>query len=117
MPVQQQNIQLSQVPIPVQQPVPQVSAPAPRNINWLKTHVEEFKMMNMGEKKNILGTLMFNKISGNAPESLVPKITGMLIDLEVLSIEEIIEILSDDSLLIERINEAKSIIEDDNIGN
>jgi len=60
---------------------------------------------------------MYNKIRGKAAEPLVPKITGMLIDLDVLSIQEIIEILSDDAILQERINEARNIIEDDNNGN
>jgi len=42
------------------------------------------------------------------------KITGMLIDLDVLEISEIFEFLEDAELLKERINEAKELIESEN---
>jgi len=103
----------AQVPAQVQ---PQATSQI-KDFQWLKTNLAEFESMSQGEKKNILGTLMYNKIRGKAAEPLVPKITGMLIDLDVLSIQEIIEILSDDAILQERINEARNIIEDDNNGN
>lgn len=96
------------------------SGPQPtgsKDVAWLANNLNEFEQMSQHEKKNILGTLMYNKIYGKAQEALVPKITGMLIDLDVLSIQEIVEILSDDALLQERINEARNIIEDDNNGN
>lgn len=45
-------------------------------------------------------------------KSLVPKITGMLIDLEVLELADIIEILTKDKALEERIADALEIIND-----
>lgn len=40
-----------------------------------------------------------------------PKITGMLIDFEVFEVSEILEFLENESLLNERILEAKELIE------
>lgn len=48
----------------------------------------------------------------NVQKELVPKITGMLIDLEVLDLSDIIEILHIDEVLLERVNDAISIIND-----
>ena len=94
-------------PMNMQRPGAQV-----RDINWLVENTAEFEAYDRQEQKNILGNLMYGKVvDSGAPDNLVPKITGMLIDLEVLSIQEIIEILRDDELLTERINEAKEIIE------
>lgn len=45
----------------------------------------------------ILGVL------GEAEHAIIPKITGMLIDLEVLEVDEIFKILTDDTLLRETI--------------
>lgn len=67
------------------------------------------------EQKNILGNMMYQKVNelGRAPTELIPKITGMLIDLEVLGLPEIIEILENKELLYERMLEAIKIIEED----
>lgn len=95
---------------------PVVAQPIERDVNWLKNNLDVFKGYTQNEQKNLMGTLMYSKILGvlgSAQQGLVPKITGMLIDLEVLSIDEIIEILTDDALLRERIEEAQAIIEDE----
>lgn len=42
----------------------------------------------------------------------VSKITGMLIDLEILELEEIIDILNNEDALEERINEALEVIDE-----
>jgi len=55
--------------------------------------------------------LLFPKIKAEAGDAIAPKITGMLIDLDVLEISEIIEFLQDPDLLKERIIEAKELIE------
>ena len=51
----------------------------------------------------------------NIQSELISKVTGMLIDLEILELDEIIEMLSDNNILQERINEAVDILleEDD----
>ena len=105
---------------PIQQqiaPVPQaVPQPIERDVNWLKNNLDTFKNYSDSDKKNLMGTLMYSKILGvlgQAEQAIIPKITGMLIDLEVLEIDEIVEILTDDTLLRERIVEAQAIIDDE----
>lgn len=64
------------------------------------------------EKRKILGNLMFYRITqiNKAPQDLIPKITGMLIDLEVLELADIIEILENDEILNDRVKDATAII-------
>lgn len=101
--------------------MPQIHHPAAvqiKDAKWLKQNLKEFESLPNDEKKNILGNMMYNKVNElNPPTDLIPKITGMLIDLEVLSIEEIIEILEKKDLLAERMYEAIKIIEEDAEGN
>lgn len=71
--------------------------------------------MDSQEKRKLLGNLMFYRVSQIPNDaSIIPKITGMLIDLEVLELEDIIEILTDDSILQERVNDAIAIINENN---
>lgn len=67
------------------------------------------------DKRKLLGNLMFYRVQSvqSVNKDLVPKITGMLIDLEVLEFEEVIEILKDDKVLEERISDAIAVIEED----
>ena len=57
---------------------------------------------------------MFEKVNNqeNIDKSKVSKITGMLIDLEILEIDEIIEVLMNPISLSERVKEALEVIED-----
>merc|ERR1712194_289424 len=88
------------------------SAPV-RDIQWLKENLSQFEAMDNSEKKNILGNLMYPLVESNVtnPEH-VPKITGMLIDLEVLRASEIVEIMENQEALKDRIDEAIGIIND-----
>lgn len=56
---------------------------------------------------------MYQQVSKSAPAEYVPKITGMLVDFEVLGVEEISNILGNEDLLTKRIHEAIKIIEED----
>lgn len=82
-----------------------------RDCAWLKNNISEFENMDNHEKKNILGNLMYPLVekSVSNPEH-VPKITGMLIDLEVLKVIEIVEIMENQDALKDRIDEAIGII-------
>jgi polyadenylate-binding protein len=86
------------------------------NVDWLKKNKKEFLGMNKEQQNNILGNLMYNRVlgSGIADRDLIPKVTGMLIDLEILDYEEIIDILVNDESLKERITEAVEVINDSN---
>ena len=61
---------------------------------WLKNNLAQFDALDGLEKKNVLGNLMYPLVDAKVtnPEH-VPKITGMLIDLEVLRPQEIVEIM------------------------
>lgn len=80
----------------------------------IKSRRPEFDALNTEEKKNILGNLMYERVKSKhegEPEQL-PKITGMLIDLEVLDLDEILEIIGNDDVLAERIEEAIEVLVD-----
>jgi len=82
------------------------------NVEWLKKNKKEFLAMDKEKQNNILGNLMYNRVlsSGMAERDIVPKVTGMLIDLDILDYEEIIDILVNDESLKERITEAVEVI-------
>lgn len=82
-----------------------------RDLAWLKANMAEFETLDHHEKKNILGNLMYPLVEKavSNPEH-VPKITGMLIDLEVLKVSEIVEIMENTEALKDRIEEAIGII-------
>jgi len=75
--------------------------------------MSEFNALEKDKQRNILGELLFPLIKLQVGESVAPKITGMLIDLDVLEITEIFEFLEDPDLLKERIQEAKELIENE----
>ena len=78
----------------------------------IKNRMKEFSMLGEEMKKNLLGHIMYQRVkSANPAEDLIPKITGMLIDLEVLALEEILEIIENDESLKERIDEAIDVLE------
>ena len=84
------------------------------DVNWLKHNKKEFMAFDTDKQRNILGELMFAKIQNTklvAPDN-VSKVTGMLIDLEILDYEEIIDMLENSESLSERINEALEVIND-----
>ena len=84
------------------------------DVNWLKHHKKEFMGFDTDKQRNVLGELMFAKIQNTklvAPDN-VSKVTGMLIDLEILDYEEIIDMLENSESLKERINEALEVIND-----
>ena len=82
------------------------------SVDYLKNHKEEFLGFDKERQNNILGNLMYHKVveSEMASKELAPKITGMLIDLDILDISEIIEIMENRESLRERINEALEVI-------
>ena len=78
----------------------------------IKNRLKEFENLDEETKKNLLGHIMYQRVkSANPSDDLIPKITGMLIDLEVLNIEEILEIIENDESLKERIDEAIDVLE------
>jgi len=76
----------------------------------LKNKWQDFIKLDKDKQRNILGELLFPLIKERVGESNAPKITGMLIDLDVLEIQDIFEFLEDRDLLDERIKEANELI-------
>lgn len=83
-----------------------------KDLNWLRNNRRKFEELTGDEKRKILGNLMYYRIEelGTVQKELVPKITGMLIDLEVLDLSEIIDILENDPSLLERVKDAIAVI-------
>lgn len=124
MPMGMQMPMAVPMPVPMQIAPPSVGTPGttsrqsekenPYNVEWLKKNKKEFGEFSQERKKTILGNLMFNRVkdSKQATQTQIPKVTGMLIDLEILDYAEIIDILENDDALKERIKEALDILED-----
>ena len=55
--------------------------------------------------------LLYPKVVDIVGPQLAPKITGMLLDFEVLSVQDILEMLEDNTALSERVNEAQDSAE------
>ncbi len=77
----------------------------------LRQHKAFFLDWKSEDQKNFLGNIMYLRVKKfKQDENLLPKITGMLIDLEVLDYDEIVEIIENDESLQERIDEAIDVI-------
>lgn len=80
-------------------------------MGWLISNQKQFEQMDPNEKRKLLGNLMYYRVATQpVDKDLVPKITGMLIDLDVLELSDIIEILTKDEALKDRIADAINII-------
>lgn len=105
------------VPLPAQNTTPgtvsrQSEREQPHTVEWLKKNQKEFIEMSKEKQNQILGNLMYNRVleSKLASAEQIPKVTGMLIDLEILEYAEVIDILENDAALKERITEALEIL-------
>lgn len=75
----------------------------------------DFDSLDIEAKKRNLGTILFPLIQAKLASSpngdqLTPRVTGMLIDLDVLNIDDIIESIQNGDLLNQRIKEAIELI-------
>ncbi len=70
----------------------------------------DFLALTEDKQREILGNLLFPLIRKHADEVTAPKITGMLIDFSVFEVQDILEFLDNESVLKERIEEAKEIL-------
>jgi hypothetical protein len=77
----------------------------------LKDKLDDFMRLEGEKQRNILGELLYPKILGVAGPTFAPKITGMLVDFDVLTIQDILELLEDQATLNERIQEAQELIQ------
>lgn len=92
------------------QPTPQPKVAELITVQNLRKKLNEFLGWETDKQRQILGELLYPKVSKHTTPELAPKITGMLIDLSVLEVQEILEFLEDDSVLQERVQEAAELI-------
>mgnify|MGYP003879850419 FL=1 len=83
----------------------------PVSVQSIKDRMNDFMSIEPEKQRNILGEILFPKVMGMAGSELAPKITGMLVDFDVLTIQDIIELLEDPAILQERIEEARELIQ------
>ena len=77
----------------------------------MKERLPDFLSLSEDKQREILGNLLFPLIQKHTDEVTAPKIMGMLIDFSVFEVSDILEFLDNESVLKERIDEAKEIIQ------
>jgi polyadenylate-binding protein len=88
--------------------------PSGNSVQRLRENLNEFLSYDSNTQRQILGELLFPLIRDIAGPKEAPKITGMLIDLSVLEITEILEFFENPDVLRERVFEALELIEQEN---
>ena len=79
-------------------------------VQLLKENLSEFMNFDSEKKRSVLGEILFPLVKTKTYEGLAPKVTGMLIDLDVFEVQEILEFLENDDILTERVKEAVELI-------
>ena len=98
---------MNATPNPQRQPMQTVV----RDYNWVKANEEEFDRLTPQEKKYILGNTLYPKIKDIVQDdALVPKVTGMLIDLEILQVHDIRMMIDSNDELKSRVSEAIEVM-------
>jgi len=77
--------------------------------------MDEFLGLDQNKQRMILGEMLFPRVQNISGPALAPKITGMLIDLSVLEVSEILEFIENEELLVERVEEAVELIKGESI--
>jgi len=98
------------------QPKPAVQAPQTYKITRqnLKDRLSEFLEFDPEKQRTLLGEILFPSVKDFTTAELAPKVTGMLIDLDVFEVTEILEFLENDEMLKERVKEAEDLINQSN---
>jgi len=79
-------------------------------LDGLKSDIQNFMKCPQDMQRNILGELLFPQVQKHCGEN-APKITGMLVDFNVMEIQEIIELIESEGQLVERIKEAQELLD------
>ena len=86
----------------------------PITLDALKNRLSEFLKLETDKQRNILGELIYPKVLTHAGPTFAPKITGMLVDFDVLTVQDILEMLEDEAILLDRVKEAEELIKQEN---
>jgi len=113
----QQQQQMRQ-PMTHQPPQPKVEPPQPKKIDLatIRQNWDNFKSMKAEDKRNVLGEFLYPRVEKITGRTLAPKITGMLVDFEVMTEDEIVEAIEDENTLKQRIQEAKEALDEAEAG-
>merc|ERR1712072_468175 len=100
---------------------PQVPNQQSGDVEWtpdlIAKNLEAFDKLPNEFKRNTLGRFMYNKIPEVYPkikedESLIGKVTAILIDFETFELKEIVDLLRNNELLLENIEDAINLIKE-----
>ena len=92
----------------------QAQRPNQQTIEWVLSNKAEFAKQGVDQQKRTLGAILYPLVEKKVSDkTLTPKVTGMLIDLEVLTVDEIIETITNPKELADRIQEAVQLIEEE----
>ena len=96
--------------------------PTPQGVTFtspkdLKDNLATFLNFDQNKQRTILGEMLFPLVSKHVNQELAPKVTGMLIDFTVFEVADILEFLTNDASLQERITEATELIQNPNENN
>eukprot|EP01017_Pseudomicrothorax_dubius_P037485 TRINITY_DN549_c0_g1_i1.p1 TRINITY_DN549_c0_g1~~TRINITY_DN549_c0_g1_i1.p1 ORF type:complete len:638 (+),score=227.91 TRINITY_DN549_c0_g1_i1:105-2018(+) len=82
------------------------------DLDTVKANWQNFKALQPDQKRNVLGEFLYPKVEDKVGRQLAPKITGMLVDFEVMTEEEIMQAIEEEQVLEQRIQEAKEALEE-----
>ena len=80
------------------------------SVKGLKANMKYFLTLSSEGKRQILGELLYPLVKAISGDSYASKVTGMLIDLSVLEVSEVLEMIENNELLEERVEEAIELI-------
>jgi polyadenylate-binding protein len=109
---QQQAEPRQQAPREAPRAAPAPEAPKKLDLATIRKNWDNFKNLKADDKRNVLGELLYPRVEKEIGRSLAPKITGMLVDFEVMTEEEIVEAIEDEAILKQRITEAKEALDE-----
>ena len=96
-----------------QQPAAPI-VPEKMTIQKLNEDLQGFLQQEPDKQRVILGELLFPLVSNLVDSTeLAPKVTGMLIDLDVFEVKEIVEFIESQEVLKERVDEAIELLKDE----
>jgi len=84
-------------------------------LDTIKKNFDKFMQFPDPIKQRMLGQLVYRKVQEALPrteEESIGKITGMLIDLSVFEVAEILEFLENDDAFHSRLEEAREVLRD-----
>lgn len=90
------------------------AAPKKMTLETIEANLQNFKALKQDEQRNVLGELLYPHVLNTVGREFAPKITGMLVDFDVMTVEEILDAIKDQDVLKQRVAEAKEALTEAN---